>query len=196
MRSWGSEHLFSLKIDNFQHHDEQGQSDDRPVAVLPAQLGHVGKIHAVPPGEKGEGEKEGGDHGENGHDLVLAGVQLGLIELPELEGIFAQQMHIVVEAARPAGEALPAAGGGAGEGLTLLRAEGVSDVGERLVVGMELGELSAETDEGLLKPVGRAVEQLFLQRIHFFLQVLKVEHVLFHHGFKKKEQQLAGGEGP
>ena len=49
--------IFSFKINDLQHDDGQSQADDRPAAVLPAPLGHAGKIHAVLPGEEGRGRK-------------------------------------------------------------------------------------------------------------------------------------------
>ena len=82
--------LFLLTQPQAQDDEEHAHPDDCWVAVLPAQLGHPAKIHPVPAHQQGEGEEDGGDDGEDLHDVVLADADLRLEHILDLGAILPQ----------------------------------------------------------------------------------------------------------
>ena len=59
------------------------KANTRKVAIMPLQLRHVLEVHAVDPRQKGEGHEDGGDDGEDLHDLVQAVADAGEIDIQQ-----------------------------------------------------------------------------------------------------------------
>ena len=55
--------------------DDDGKAEQEygEIAVFPIQLRHVFEIHAIPACNERQGEKDGGDDGEDFHDFILPG---------------------------------------------------------------------------------------------------------------------------
>ena len=51
--------FFLPEPDEAEHHDEDGDYQDRRIAPAPFQLRHVAEVHAVPPGDQGQGQEDG-----------------------------------------------------------------------------------------------------------------------------------------
>ena len=90
--------LFLLTQPQAQEEEQHAHPDDRWVAVLPAQLRHPLKIHPVPAHQQGEGEEDGGDDGEDLHDVVLADADLRLEHILDLGAILPQQLGLLSQA--------------------------------------------------------------------------------------------------
>ena len=60
---------FSEKIEH-DANDGYHYGKDKGIPPLPFQLRHIFEIHPVEAGEKGEGDKNSGDNGQNFHPLV------------------------------------------------------------------------------------------------------------------------------
>src|SRR4030042_3571276 len=81
-----SEPSFSTEIEEHGQGDGQHQPQGGRVAPGPFQLRHVFEIHAVNPGQEGEGHKDGGNDGEDFHDFVQAVVDAGKINIQQPGG--------------------------------------------------------------------------------------------------------------
>ena len=82
-------HPFFLPEQNeAEHHDEDGDGQDRRIAPAPVQLRHVAEVHAVPPGDQGQGQENGGDDRQHGHDPVLPFLQVRLDQVTQLGYVF------------------------------------------------------------------------------------------------------------
>jgi len=64
--------------------DDKAEQEYGEIAIFPIQLRHIFEIHAVPACNERQGEKDGGDDGEDFHDFILPDVDLGLVNLPDL----------------------------------------------------------------------------------------------------------------
>lgn len=84
--------------------DDRAQQDYRKIAIFPVQLRHIFEIHAVPAHNQCEWQKNGGNHGQDFHDFILADVNLGLVDLPELRGIFPEHKGLLMQPAHPLAE--------------------------------------------------------------------------------------------
>ena len=65
------------------------------IAVFPAQLRHIDKVHAVPAGEQREGKKDRRDNGEDLHHTVLPDIDLRLKRALDLPAVFAQELRVL-----------------------------------------------------------------------------------------------------
>ena len=76
---------------------QNGNADDgnHKIAVFPAQLRHIDKIHAVPAGKQREREEDCRDNGENLHHMVLPDIDLRLKGALDLPTVFAQQLSVL-----------------------------------------------------------------------------------------------------
>ena len=52
--------------DGDDHHDSQGDE----IAILPAQLRHVVKVHTIDTGDEGQGEEEGRKYSQQFHGVI------------------------------------------------------------------------------------------------------------------------------
>lgn len=102
---WGTviENVFS-GISAHRKDDDRAQQDYRKIAIFPAQLRHIFEIHAVPAHNQCERQKNGGNHGQDFHDFILADVNLGLVDLPELRGIFPEHKGLLMQPSHPLAE--------------------------------------------------------------------------------------------
>ena len=78
------------KVDQAEHDDERAHADDDGVGGGGFEFGHVFEVHAVPARDQRQRQEDGGHDGQHGHHAILAQVHLGLIEVVELYGVFAQ----------------------------------------------------------------------------------------------------------
>ena len=67
-----------MKKPDFDQNNNSADNDQNPVGVGSRKLRHMRKIHAIPPGDKRQWEKDCGYYGENPHGAVLSGVNLRL----------------------------------------------------------------------------------------------------------------------
>ena len=80
--------------------NQNRRADDayHEIAVFPAQLRHIDKVHAVPAGEQREGKKDRRDNGEDLHHTVLPDIDLRLKRAMDLPAVFAQELGILPQA--------------------------------------------------------------------------------------------------
>ena len=79
--------------------DDDGKAEQEygEIAVFPIQLRHIFEIHSVPACNERQGEKDGGDDGEDFHDFILPDVDLGLVNLPDLRGILPEHERFLMQ---------------------------------------------------------------------------------------------------
>ena len=68
--------FFLEKIEQDTDHTHN-QDPDGKITVFPFQFRHIFEIHAVNTGDKGQGNKNGGGHGEGLHDFIGPVVHIG-----------------------------------------------------------------------------------------------------------------------
>jgi len=77
------------------HHDEDRQHhrpEDR-VAPAPLELGHVPEIHPVHAREKGQGDKDGRDNGQDLHHLVQPVADAGEVNIEHPRDHLTEVLH-------------------------------------------------------------------------------------------------------
>lgn len=57
------QHAFFLKIKNFKDNNCSSSEHNGRIPILPAEFGHMGKIHTIPTGQQGQRKKKRGYHG-------------------------------------------------------------------------------------------------------------------------------------
>ena len=77
--------------------DDKAEQEYGEIAIFPIQLRHIFEIHAVPACNERQGEKDGGDDGEDFHDFILPDVDLGLVNLPDLRGILPEHERFLMQ---------------------------------------------------------------------------------------------------
>ena len=80
--------------------NQNRRADDayHEIAVFPAQLRHIDKVHAVPAGEQREGKKDRRDNGEDLHHTVLPDIDLRLKRALDLPAVFTQELCVLPQA--------------------------------------------------------------------------------------------------
>ena len=63
-----------MKKPDFDQNNNSADTDQNPVGVGGRKFRHMRKIHAIPPGDKRQWEKDRGYYGENPHGAVLPGI--------------------------------------------------------------------------------------------------------------------------
>ena len=104
-----SQPFLPLEEPHESQHDGEAHAGYGWVAVAPVELGHIGEIHAVPAGEEGEGQKDGGNDGEHFHEVVLLNGKLGLVGVLHLADDGLQILHlagVAIDAAVENGQAV------------------------------------------------------------------------------------------
>lgn len=86
-----------MKNPDFDQNNNSADTDQNPVGVGSRKLRHMRKIHAIPPGDKRQWEKDCGYYGENPHGAVLSGVNLRLLHFTNLQGIFPKHLGMIIE---------------------------------------------------------------------------------------------------
>ena len=131
-----------------------------------ASSGMPVKVHAVPARQQRQRQEDGRHHGEELHDFVLPDADLRLIQLPDLQQIFAQAERVLAQAVG----ALAAEGEGArlggGEGGFLRRvAEVFKHVLQLRAIARQRRYLLAHVQQLAAKAVGG--QRRFGQRLRF-----------------------------
>ena len=70
---------------------------------ISSQIPACRKIHAIPACDQGQGKENGGNNGQDTHDAVLLDFNLGLVQFPQLQEIFPEHFHMVMEALTSSG---------------------------------------------------------------------------------------------
>ena len=86
-----------MKKPDFDQNNNSADNDQNPVGVGSRKFRHMRKIHAIPPGDKRQWEKDCGYYGENPHGAVLSGVNLRLFHFTNLQGIFPKHLGMIIE---------------------------------------------------------------------------------------------------
>ena len=86
-----------MKKPDFDQNNNSADNDQNPVGVGSRKFRHMRKIHAIPPGDKRQWEKDCGYYGENPHGAVLSGVNLRLLHFTNLQGIFPKHLGMIIE---------------------------------------------------------------------------------------------------
>lgn len=86
-----------MKKPDFDQNNNSADNDQNPVGVGSRKFRHMRKIHAIPPGDKRQWEKDRGYYGENPHGAVLSGVNLRLLHFTNLQGIFPKHLGMIIE---------------------------------------------------------------------------------------------------
>lgn len=89
--------LFLFEVDEAKDDDEETDKHDDGVGERGLKLRHVFEVHAVPADDEGERHEDSGDDSEDGHDVVLADVKVGLVEIANLDGEVADGLGGVAE---------------------------------------------------------------------------------------------------
>ena len=69
-----------MKKPDFDQNNNSADTDQNPVGVGGRKFRHMRKIHAIPPGDKRQWEKDRGYYGENPHGAVLP-TRMGIVEI-------------------------------------------------------------------------------------------------------------------
>ena len=129
-----SQPVLLLKMPQQRHHDDHTDHDGHRIAVFPGELRHAHKIHAIPAGEQGKGEKDHGHHGKELHQLILLDGQLGLVGLPHLTDDVLEIAHRPQVTVHSAAQNHHASADRPGEKLVLIGRQLVQNGGELLIV--------------------------------------------------------------
>ena len=65
------------------------------------ELRHIGEVHPIPAGQQCERQKNSGDDCQNPHGVILLQVHLRLIKFPDLQGVFPQDLGVVIKPVDP-----------------------------------------------------------------------------------------------
>ena len=111
---------------------------------------HVQKVHPVPAGDQRQRKADGGDDGEQLHQLVQVDVHLGLVGFPDFGDVIPQVEDAVEQPVHPDGHPMKVF-----EGVGVQQVVGVllderGDVVELFVIPLEGEELFAKMDNCLL----------------------------------------------
>ena len=86
-----------MKKPDFDQNNNSADTNQNPVGVGSRKFRHMRKIHAIPPGDKRQWEKDRGYYGENPHGAVLSGINLRLLHFTNLQGIFPKHLGMIIE---------------------------------------------------------------------------------------------------
>ena len=189
--------LFLPEQNEADHHDEDGDDQDRRIAPAPFQLRHVAEVHAVPPGDQGQGHEDGGDDRQHSHDPVLPLIQMRLDHVPQLGHVFPLPGDGILQADHPLGEHMEIAQVFIPEEAVLVFLQFLGQVDELFIVNAQVQQIAPDVVHLCGIAVHFAPKDGLLQLIQLVLRLLQQRQVLPDGGFQQVVQEaLQAGEPP
>ena len=160
--------------------DDDGKAEQEygEIAVFPIQLRHIFEIHSVPACNERQGEKDGGDDGEDFHDFILPDVDLGLVNLPDLRGILPEHERFLMQPSHTVAEKAEGIQFAAVKEAVIILLQYVADVGKlQIIVGIN-EDFSAAAHDFVIEIIKSAGQDFILQMGNLVLNIGQAEQIL------------------
>ena len=157
--------------------DDKAEQEYGEIAIFPIQLRHIFEIHAVPACNERQGEKDGGDDGEDFHDFVLPDVDLGLVNLPDLRGILPEHERFLMQPSHTFAEKAEGIQFAAVKEAVIILLQYVADVGKlQIIVGID-EDFSAAAHDFVIEIIKSAGQDFILQMGNLVLNIGQAEQI-------------------
>lgn len=189
-----SQPFLPLEEPHESQHDGEAHAGYGWVAVAPVELGHIGEIHAVPAGEEGERQKDGGNDGEHFHEVVLLNGKLGLVGVLHLADDGLQILHLAGVAIDAAVENGQAVQDFFRKQRIVVEQDVVKDDAELLIIALEPHQLAPLAHDGVQGAVELAGENGVHGGVEPIFEAFEMVHVAAKKLDEKTVQELLAAE--